>query len=448
MRTLATEEIGKSYRGRRVVNGVSLEVRQGEVVGLLGPNGAGKTTTFYAIVGLIPPDTGRVLYDGQDITDVPMYLRARQYGISYLPQEASVFRKLTVEENILAVLEAQPISWHERREKMEKFIDELGLEHIRQNRGYALSGGERRREVTSPLRRRRRSVPAEVLKNVKGIELRARNLVNTLFTGEYRSVFRGQGIEFAEVREYQHGDDFRAIDWNVSARMGHPFVKTFMEERELTLLLIVDQSGSLHFGRPYTKAGLAVEVAAVLALAAARHNDRVGTLLFADAVEYVVRPAKGRAHAMRVIRDLVAFAPRGRGTNLAGALRYAAKLLRHRAIVVVLSDFRAEGWEEALAQVAARHEVVAITVDDPREYDIPDAGWVELEDAETRQRHLVDTSHAPTRTRIRVAAERLQQERTRKLLQAGVDRVALHTTVPYGPPLRRAFAERARRMSR
>jgi len=145
MRTLATEEICKSYRGRRVVNGVSLQVDQGEVVGLLGPNGAGKTTTFYAIVGLIPPDNGRVLYDGQDITDVPMYLRARQYGISYLPQEASVFRKLTVEENILAVLEAQPISWHERREKMERFIDELGLEHIRQNRGYALSGGERRR---------------------------------------------------------------------------------------------------------------------------------------------------------------------------------------------------------------------------------------------------------------------------------------------------------------
>ena len=145
MRTLATDEIGKSYRSRRVVNGVSLRVEQGEVVGLLGPNGAGKTTTFYAIVGLIPPDTGRVLIDDDDITDVPMYLRARQYGISYLPQEASVFRKLTVEENILAVLEAQSISWHERREKMEKLIDQLGLEHIRQNRGYALSGGERRR---------------------------------------------------------------------------------------------------------------------------------------------------------------------------------------------------------------------------------------------------------------------------------------------------------------
>jgi lipopolysaccharide export system ATP-binding protein len=145
MRTLATDEIGKSYRGRRVVNGVSLRVEQGEVVGLLGPNGAGKTTTFYSIVGLIPPDTGRVLIDAEDITDVPMYLRARQYGISYLPQEASVFRKLTVEENILAVLEAQPISWHERREKMEELIDKLGLEHIRQNMGHDLSGGERRR---------------------------------------------------------------------------------------------------------------------------------------------------------------------------------------------------------------------------------------------------------------------------------------------------------------
>lgn len=145
MRNLATDEVGKSYRGRRVVNGVSLRVGQGEVVGLLGPNGAGKTTTFYTIVGLIPPDTGRVLIDDEDITDVPMYLRARQYGISYLPQEASVFRKLTVEENILAVLEAQPISWHERRERMEKLIDQLGLEHIRLNRGYALSGGERRR---------------------------------------------------------------------------------------------------------------------------------------------------------------------------------------------------------------------------------------------------------------------------------------------------------------
>ncbi|MDT8068884.1 MAG: LPS export ABC transporter ATP-binding protein [Terriglobia bacterium] len=145
MQILSTDEIGKTYRGRRVVNGVSLNVHRGEVVGLLGPNGAGKTTSFYMIVGLTPPDTGRILADKDDITDVPMYLRARNYGISYLPQEPSVFRKLTVEENILAVLETQNISWHERRERLEGLIDELGLGHIRKNRGYALSGGERRR---------------------------------------------------------------------------------------------------------------------------------------------------------------------------------------------------------------------------------------------------------------------------------------------------------------
>ena len=145
MATLATEEISKSYRGRRVVNGVSLSISQAEVVGLLGPNGAGKTTCFYMIVGLTPPDAGRILVDDCEITDVPMYLRARNFGISYLPQEPSVFRKLTVEENILAVLEAQPLSWHERREKLESLVDQLGLGVIRKNRGYALSGGERRR---------------------------------------------------------------------------------------------------------------------------------------------------------------------------------------------------------------------------------------------------------------------------------------------------------------
>ncbi|MEO5936313.1 MAG: LPS export ABC transporter ATP-binding protein, partial [Terriglobales bacterium] len=145
MQNLATDEIGKSYRGRRVVNGVSLHIKQGEVVGLLGPNGAGKTTTFYMIVGLVPPDAGRILVNDRDITDVPMYLRARNFGISYLPQEPSVFRKLSVEENILAVLETQSISWHERKEKLEKILDQLGLGHIRKTQGYALSGGERRR---------------------------------------------------------------------------------------------------------------------------------------------------------------------------------------------------------------------------------------------------------------------------------------------------------------
>jgi len=307
---------------------------------------------------------------------------------------------------------------------------------------------ERRRGDVPPTRVRRRTVSPEVLKHVQEIELRTHALVNTLFSGEYRSVFRGQGIEFAEVRAYQEGDDFRAIDWNVSARFGHPFVKSFAEERELTLLLIVDQSGSLHFGHPVSKTAVAVEVAAVLALAAARHHDRVGALMFADRVEYVVRPAKGRAHALRVIRDLLAFAPRGRGTNLAEALRYAAKLLRHRAIVVVISDFRAEGWEDPLAQLREHNDLVAVTIDDPRELRVPEAGWVDFTDAETGQRVLLDTSHPATRTRLLVAAERLAQERSRRLHQAGVDRVALRTDVPYGLALRRAFHARARRLKR
>jgi uncharacterized protein (DUF58 family) len=307
---------------------------------------------------------------------------------------------------------------------------------------------ERRRGDVPPTRVRRRTVSPEILKQVQEIELRTHALVNTLFSGEYRSVFRGQGIEFAEVRDYQEGDDFRAIDWNVSARFGHPFVKSYAEERELTLLLIVDQSGSLHFGHPTSKAAVAVEVAAVLALAAARHHDRVGALMFADRVEYVVRPAKGRGHALRVIRDLLAFAPRGRGTNLGEALRYATKLLHHRAIVAVISDFRADGWEDPLARLSEHNDLVAITIDDPRELQVPESGWVDFSDAETGQRVLLDTSDPGTRTRLLVASERLAQERTRRLQQAGVDRVSLRTDVPYGLALRRAFHARARRLKR
>jgi uncharacterized protein (DUF58 family) len=293
-----------------------------------------------------------------------------------------------------------------------------------------------------------RVVGAEVLRQVKQIELRARRLVNTLFSGEYRSVFRGQGIEFAEVRDYQQGDDFRSIDWNVTARMGSPYVKTFEEERELTLMLVVDRSGSVEFGRPTTKADVAVEVAAVLALAAARQNDRVGAVVFSDGIDHVVAPGKGRRHALRVIRDLLAFAPTDRGTNIKATLAYVAQLLRHRSIVVVLSDFRARGWQEQLRNLAARHEVVAITVDDSRESQLPEAGWIELEDAESGSRMLVDTSSRDTRLKLQMAAEETRLARVRALNQAGVDHVQLQTGRPYAEPLHRAFAERARRMRR
>jgi uncharacterized protein (DUF58 family) len=291
-------------------------------------------------------------------------------------------------------------------------------------------------------------VGADVLRQVKAIELRTRRLVNTLFSGEYRSVFRGHGMEFAEVRTYETGDDYRAIDWNVSARMGSPFVKTFTEERELTLLLVVDRSGSEEFGTPVTKAALGVEVGAVLALAAARQQDRSGALIFSGGVDHVVPPRKGRRHALRIIRDLLAFRPVDQRTNIALALGYAARLLRHRSIVVVLSDFRAPGWEEPLARLATRHEVVAVTVDDPREYALPDAGWVELADAETGARTLVDTSHEATRVAVMMAAEERRLARARTLTNAHVDHVALRTDRPYAEVLHRAFAARARRLRR
>jgi uncharacterized protein (DUF58 family) len=293
-----------------------------------------------------------------------------------------------------------------------------------------------------------RVVGPEVLRQVKAIELRTRRLVTTLFSGEYRSVFRGQGIEFAEVRAYQHGDDFRSIDWNVSARMATPYVKTFEEEREITLLLVVDRSGSVEFGRPILKSERAVEVAAVLALAAARHNDRIGALVFSDQIDHMVPPAKGRSHALRVIRDLLSFEAEGRGTNLSGALRYAGRLLRHRSIVAILSDFRATDWEKDLRRLSLRHELVAITVDDPREIDLPNAGWVELEDAETGERILVDTTDRDARLKLRMAAEQARNARARMLKQVGVDHVALRTDQPYAQALHRAFALRARRMSR
>ncbi len=288
-------------------------------------------------------------------------------------------------------------------------------------------------------------VPAELLKQVKGIALRTRGVVDSLFSGEFRSVFRGQGMEFAEVRAYEPGDDFRAIDWNVSARLGSPYVKTYTEERELTLLLVVDQSGSTTVGVPVTKAARSVEVAAVLALAGAREQDRVGAILFSDRIEHVVRPAKGRRHALRLIRDLLAFAARHRGTDLVQSIHYASKVLAHRSVVVILSDFQAEGWDRPLRRLAARHEVLAVTVDDPREENPPAAGWVEVEDAETGARVLVDSGDPAARRRWMAAAAARRRARAERLVAAGAEHIALDVLSDYGLALRRAFARRARR---
>lgn len=291
-------------------------------------------------------------------------------------------------------------------------------------------------------------VPAELLKQVKGIALRTRGVVDSLFSGEFRSVFRGQGMEFAEVRAYEEGDDFRSIDWNVSARLGTPYVKTFTEERELTLLLVVDQSGSTRVGVPVTKAARSVEVAAVLALAGAREQDRIGAILFSDRIEHVVPPAKGRRHALRLIRDLLAFASERRGTNLVQAIHYASNVLGHRSVVVILSDFLAEGWEKALRELAVRHEVIAITVDDPRELTPPAAGWVEMEDAENGRRALVNTNSPRAMARWKEAVEARRSQRADRLRAAGVEHILLDVASEYGMVLRRAFARRSRRRGR
>jgi uncharacterized protein (DUF58 family) len=255
-------------------------------------------------------------------------------------------------------------------------------------------------------------------------------------------------MEFSEVRAYEPGDDYRAIDWNVSARLGAPYIKTFTEEREVTLFLVVDRSGSTAVGDPVSKADRAVEVAAVLALAAAREHDRVGALAFTDRVEQIVPPAKGRRHALRVIRDLLAFRPEGQQTDLVTALHRTAQLLKHRAIVVVLSDFLAPGWDSPLRQLAARHQLFAITVDDRRELQPPVSGWMTFTDAEAGGRTLVDLGDHRVRRRWIAAAGRARQVRTERLRAAGAYEVALGTTGDYGADLRRAFARRLHRRGR
>jgi uncharacterized protein (DUF58 family) len=289
------------------------------------------------------------------------------------------------------------------------------------------------------------SITAEQLRAVRGVELRTRGLVDALFAGAYRSIFRGQGMEFEEVRQYEPGDDVRHIDWNVSARLATPYVKQFTEERELTVFVVVDQSASTQLGSPRTKAALGAEVGAVLGLAASWQNDRVGALLFTDTPERIIPPRKGRRHALRFVRDLLTFEPRGRTTDLAAALTYTARLLRHRSLVVVLSDFVAPAWERPLRRLTSRHEVVAIALDDQRDVELPAAGWVEVEDAEQGTRVLLDTGDAAVRARGRAAMLQRHERRRVMLTASGADVVALDTAVPYERALRQLFAARARR---
>lgn len=288
-------------------------------------------------------------------------------------------------------------------------------------------------------------VPREILRKVRRIEIRTRRIVDETLAGGYHSVFKGRGMEFSEVREYQVGDDVRTIDWNVTSRMGHPYVKKYVEERELTVLLAVDVSGSSRFGSTaQARSEVVAEICALLAFAAARNNDRVGLLLFSEGIEKYVPPRKGRRHVLRVLREVLYHEPAGRGTNIALALETVRRLQRRRAVVFVLSDFLAEGFERPLRLASRFHDLVALVVRDPREASLPAVGLVGLEDAETGECLVVDTSQAGLRERFRQAAEARAARLELLFKKLAVDAVELWTDRAYDRPLVRFFARRAR----
>jgi uncharacterized protein (DUF58 family) len=306
-----------------------------------------------------------------------------------------------------------------------------------------------RGRTTSASKTASKGVPPEILRQVKLLELRTRGLVNSLFTGEYRSVFKGQGMEFAEVREYQPGDEVRSIDWNVTARMGKPYVKRYIEERELTVMLAVDLSGSERFGtRLRFKSELASELAAVLAMSAIRNNDRVGAVMFTDRIEHVVPPRKGRRHALRLMRDLLAFEPEGKGTDLAGALEYTGKMLAHKAIIFVVSDFQSPELEQPLKLLAQRHDVVAVTVDDPSEQQLPDIGLARFVDPETGQVLDVDTSDPGVRSSFAQSVTTELAARRHLLRRLAIDEIPVRTDAGVVDPLIKFFRARETRSRR
>jgi uncharacterized protein (DUF58 family) len=285
--------------------------------------------------------------------------------------------------------------------------------------------------------------PEEVTREVRRLEITTRHLVRDIMAGEYSSAFRGRGVEFAEVREYQPGDDIRTIDWNVTARLGSAYVKRYLEERELTVLFVADLSASTGFGSVRrTKAELALEVCAVLALAAARNNDRVGAVFATDRVEHYVAPRKGRRQALRVISDLLTFRAARSGTDLGAALGYLEPMLRRRAVIFLLSDFLASGYEAPLARLARRHDLIALQMTDPRERELPDVGLVTLWDPETGDWRVVDTADAGLRERFRARGAGFDDRLERTLAESGADLLRLETGQPYAEPLLAFFRRR------
>jgi len=290
-------------------------------------------------------------------------------------------------------------------------------------------------------------IPREVLKKIRRIEIRTKRLVNDLFSGEYHSTFKGQGMEFEEVRQYEPGDDIRLIDWNVTARTGHPYVKIFKEERELSVVLLVDASSSSQFGtRERFKSDTAAELCALLAFSAIKNNDKVGLIIFTDRIEKFVPPKKGRAHVLRLIREVLYFKPEGVGTDISGALEYFNKVIKRRSVVFLVSDFLSEGYYKPLQIANNKHDIIAMKITDPREETFDNVGLLELEDAETGEVYVIDTSSRQFRREFAARVDEDGRELKRSFQLIDVDFINIHTDRSYILPLINFFKMRERRL--
>jgi len=286
----------------------------------------------------------------------------------------------------------------------------------------------------------------ELLKQVRQIEIRTKGLVNQVFSGEYHSVFKGRGMEFSEVREYQFGDDIRNIDWNVTARFGHPFIKVFEEERELTVLLMVDLSGSLMFGSlSKTKQRVAAELSAILAFSALKNNDKVGLILFTDKIEKFVPPRKGNKHVLRIIREVLSFEPEGNSTDIKAALEYMNNAIKKRSIVFLLSDFLDEGYEKILKVIGRKHDLIGVVLDDRRENEFPSIGLMKFTDAETGNERWIDTSSRRVREAMTKARKEDIAKRNSLFVASRLDKIFVQTGEDYIKPLVQFFRLRERR---
>ena len=286
----------------------------------------------------------------------------------------------------------------------------------------------------------------ELLKQVRQIEIRTKGLVNQVFSGEYHSVFKGRGMEFSEVREYQFGDDIRNIDWNVTARFGHPYIKVFEEERELTVMLMIDLSGSLMFGSvSKTKQRIAAELSAILAFSALKNNDKVGLILFTDKIEKFVPPRKGKKHVLRIIREVLSFEPEGKATNLKGALEYMNNAIKKKSIAFLISDFIDEGYEKILRIVGRKHDLIGIVLDDRREKEIPNIGLVKLVDSETGAERWIDTSSKRVRSQMILDRKASEKIRNSIFVKSRLDKIEVTTGSNYIQPLVQFFRRREKR---